>query len=218
MIIVPTKDGSNTLLHEELGEHYHSIHGALQESQHIFIKNGLALQAPKKKIVVFEMGFGTGLNALLALDYAKKHGISIDYYSIEAYPISIEESQSLAYDQIIEVEHAFSLLHHADWNKLSIISENFKLHKIEGFLEETALDFLPLVDVVFYDAFAPNAQAHLWEPPILEKMFKLLTLGGHLSTYCAKGQFKRNLKMVGFEVKGVPGPAGKREITLAYKL
>lgn len=217
MKIVPTKDGSNTLLHKELGEHYHSIHGALQESQHVFIKNGLALYENTQHLVVFEMGFGTGLNALLAYEYAQQHKISIDYCSIEAYPISAEESASMDYDKLVEDQSIFTQIHEAKWNEIVPISPFFNLYKIEGFIENTSLDFIGPVDVIFYDAFAPEAQSHLWEPPMLEKMFALLKKGGHLTTYCAKGQFKRNLKAIGFEVKGVPGPPGKREITLAFK-
>lgn len=217
MKIVKTKDGSNTILHESLNEHYHSIHGAVQESRHVFIQYGLGLIEKPTKICVFEMGFGTGLNALLAYEFAIQHGIQIDYYTIEAYPITANDAKNLAYDSLIDDTSVFVKLHEAEWNKTISISPQFNLHKIENLIEEADLSFLPPIDVIFYDAFAPNAQAHLWEEAILLKLFMLLQVGGHLSTYCAKGQFKRNLKAVGFEVKGVPGPPGKREMTLAYK-
>jgi len=217
MKIIPTADGTNTLLHKVLGEHYHSIHGALQESQHVFIQEGLAHYPQAKELVVFEMGLGTGLNALLAYDYADKYGIKIRYYSIEAYPITLEESQAMQYDKLIEDTKVFHQIHEAEWNTEVVLCSNFSLFKINNLLEDTDLSFIPAVDVIFYDAFAPAAQAHLWEPPILLNMFNLLKRGGHLTTYCAKGQFKRNLKSVNFEVKGAPGPPGKREITLAFK-
>ena len=217
MSIVKTEDGSNTLLHQSINEHYHSIHGALQESLHVFIKNGLDLIENKTEINVFEMGFGTGLNALLAYDYAKKNKIKINYFSIEAYPITLKIAQNLNYDNLIDNSAIFMQLHEAKWNELVAISPNFNLHKIEGFLEKTDLDFPPPIDVIFYDAFAPTAQEHLWEIDILQKMYNILSSNGLLTTYCAKGQFKRNLKAVGFTVKGVPGPPGKREMTLAFK-
>ena len=212
-----THDGSKTLYRPDINETYHSIHGALQESQHVFIQEGLAHYPQAKELVVFEMGLGTGLNALLAYDYADKHGIKIHYYAIEAYPITLEESQAMQYDKLIEDTKVFHQIHEAEWNTEVVLCSNFSLFKINNLLEDTDLSFIPAVDVIFYDAFAPAAQAHLWEPPILLNMFNLLKRGGHLTTYCAKGQFKRNLKSVNFEVKGVPGPPGKREMTIASK-
>jgi len=217
MSIVKTEDGSNTLLHKSINEHYHSIHGALQESLHVFIQNGLDLIENKTEINVFEMGFGTGLNALLAYDYAVKNNIKINYFSIEAYPINMETAKQLNYNNLIDNSNIFMQLHEVKWNKSIPIATNFNLHKIEGFLEKTDLSFLPPIDVIFYDAFAPSAQEHLWEIDILQKMYDLLASNGLLTTYCAKGQFKRNLKAVEFSVKGVPGPPGKREMTIAYK-
>lgn len=217
MSIVKTEDGSNTLLHKSINEHYHSIHGALQESLHVFIKNGLDLIENKTEINVFEMGFGTGLNALLAYDYAVKNKVKINYFSIEAYPINLETAQNLNYDNLIDKTAIFMQLHKAKWDELVVISPNFNLYKIEGFIEKTDLGFLPLIDIIFYDAFAPSAQEHLWEIDILQKMYQTLNTKGLFTTYCAKGQFKRNLKAVGFTVKGVPGPPGKREMTLAFK-
>lgn len=217
MKIVSTKDGSHTVVHELLGEHYHSIHGALQESQHVFIQEGLGRHQDKKTIKVFEMGFGTGLNALLAYAFAEEHQINIEYYTIEAYPLAIDQAKQLNYPELLSAKGIFDKLHEIPWGEFTEISAHFNIMKIEGLLESTDLSRIPAIDVIFYDAFAPNAQAHLWEPPILEKMYKLLNTGGHLSTYCAKGQFKRNLKAVGFDVKGVPGPPGKREMTLAFK-
>lgn len=217
MDLYKTKDGSNTLFHAEFDEHYHSIHGALQESMHVFIQNGLALHPQKKELDVFEMGFGTGLNTLLAYNYAEENQVKIHYYSIEAYPITLAQAESLAYEKFGIESTTFKTLHELDWGSTHQVSEYFNLHKIQGFLEKTNLDTLAKMNVIFYDAFAPSAQEHLWETTILQKMNDLLLPGGHLTTYCAKGQFKRNLKAVGFDVKGVPGPPGKREMTLALK-
>lgn len=217
MDLYKTKDGSNTLFHPKFDEHYHSIHGAVQESMHVFIQNGLGLKSYKKELKVFEMGFGTGLNALLAYNYAEEHHLKIQYYSIEAYPIGKEQIASLSYDSLSTNQSIFGKLHALEWEEKHAISPFFDLHKIEGFLENKDLHSLPKMDIIFYDAFAPSAQEHLWEVEILQKMYTLLLPGGHLTTYCAKGQFKRNLKAIGFEVKAVPGPPGKREMTLAFK-
>lgn len=217
MKIVSTKDGSHTVVHDVLGEHYHSIHGAMQESQHVFIKEGLERHKDKSTVKVFEMGFGTGLNALLSSAYAEKNQVKIEYYTIEAYPLDVEQAKQLNYPQLAGSKEMFDNILTAIWGESIKLSANFQLMKIKGLLESTDLSFIPKIDIVFYDAFAPNSQAHLWEPPMLEKMYAVLNSGGHLTTYCAKGQFKRNLKAVGFEVEGVPGPPGKREMTLGFK-
>jgi tRNA U34 5-methylaminomethyl-2-thiouridine-forming methyltransferase MnmC len=217
MKIVSTKDGSHTVIHDVLGEHYHSIHGAMQESQHVFIKEGLERHKDKSTVKVFEMGFGTGLNALLSCEYAEKNHVKVEYYTIEAYPLDVEQARQLNYPKLVGSKEMFNNIHDAVWEECIKLSANFQLMKIKGLLETTDLSFIPKIDVVFYDAFAPNSQAHLWEPPVLEKMYTLLNSGGHLATYCAKGQFKRNLKAVGFKVEGVPGPPGKREMTLGFK-
>lgn len=218
MKLVKTKDGSDTVLHKIFDEHYHSIHGAKQESEHVFINHGLALVKAEGIIHLFEMGFGTGLNALLAFDYAKKHNLTINYYSIEAYPLSFEDAMLLNYAALIEEQTIFASLHKADWNALVSLSPEFSIFKINARLEDFDISSIPLMDIIFYDAFAPSAQAQLWEKEILSKMYFLLKPGAFLTTYCAKGQFKRNLKELGFKVEAHPGPPGKREMTLAYKL
>ena len=161
--IVPTKDGSHTVVHEILGEHYHSIHGAIQESQHVFIQEGLDRHKDKPFIKVFEMGFGTGLNALLAYAFAEEHHIDIEYYTIEAYPLKVEQSKKLNYSDLVEAHGIFEKLHEAPWGEITHISAHFKVLKLEGLLESSDLSQITEVDVVFYDAFAPNAQSHLWE-------------------------------------------------------
>ncbi|MCB9256578.1 MAG: tRNA (5-methylaminomethyl-2-thiouridine)(34)-methyltransferase MnmD [Chitinophagales bacterium] len=218
MNLVKTKDGSDTVVHHIFDEHYHSIHGAKQESEHVFIQKGLALLKTKNEINLFEMGFGTGLNALLALDYAKKNQLILNYYSIEAYPLAYADAMKLNYAQLVEDPSLFARLHQAEWNKLVALSPEFNLFKMEALIEDFDITSIAPVDLIFYDAFAPSAQAQLWEKDILKKMYDLLKKNGFLTTYCAKGQFKRNLKELGFRVEAHPGPPGKREMTLAYKL
>lgn len=215
---IETKDGSYTVKHATINELYHSIHGAIQESKHVFIKNGIALHSNKEQISVFEMGLGTGLNALLTYEFAKENKIKITYYCIEAYPIKTEEALELNYTNNKDELAVFKQIHESAWNKVENIDEYFSLFKIKGKLEYTGLSFLRgIIDVIYFDAFAPSAQEELWQPEILSKMYGLLKTKGHLTTYCAKGQFKRDLKNVGFRVEAVAGPIGKREMTLGYK-
>jgi len=222
MKLVKTKDGSHTLVSNEFGEHYHSINGSIQEAEHIFINNGLKAIS-KNKIHVFEMGFGSGLNTILSYYYAKKQKSKIVYHTIEAYPISIEIANQLNYNDFIQekdFKEIFNKIHTAAWNETQSISPFFKLHKIKSKIEECNLKqtLNNQVDIVFFDAFAPNAQAHLWEEDILQKMYEVLKVDSFLITYCAKGVFKRTLKKLSYEIEPLPGPIGKREITKAVKL
>lgn len=219
MQIQETKDGSHTLISKEFGELYHSHNGSIQEAQHIFIKNGLQ-RISSKNISVFEMGFGSGLNAILSYFFAEENDLKIDYTTIEAYPIDVETAVSLNYNEFLKFEgyrQIFPLLHKVGWNKKIEISKNFSFHKILIKIEDIEIEYLSKVDVVFYDAFAPNAQANLWETEVLTKMYKLLKPNAFLITYCAKGVFKRTLKSIGFEVVALDGPIGKREISMAIK-
>lgn len=218
MAIKTTKDGSHTVIHQHLNEAYHSVHGALQESKHVFIQHGLVSFQQQDTVRVFEMGFGTGLNALLSYQFAQSNEINIQYSSIEAYPLEIAIVKDLNYSSLVGDKELFEKMHQVSWDETHHLSDNFILHKIRGEIENTSLEFLKPVDVIFFDAFAPEAQAHLWQPSILRKMFDILKVGGRLSTYCAKGQFKRDLKAVGFKVENVQGPPGKREMTIGIKI
>ncbi len=213
--VIITNDGSSSIFIPELNEHYHSSHGAIQEAQHVFIAHGLA-QLGKNPITLFELGFGTGLNALLTAQFAEKHQIQINYQSIEAFPVDTALLEQLNYSTLLnDNEGLFNALHDADWEKEVSISSYFSLHKIAGKME----DYQPEqgVDLIYFDAFGPRAQAELWHIHILEKMYDALKDGGVLVTYCAQGQFKRDLKSLGFVVESLPGPPGKREMTRAVK-
>lgn len=215
-----TEDGSHTIFLPELNETYHSTHGAIRESQYVFVEKGLdrIAQSGKKKINIFEVGFGTGLNALLSLQYSEQRQIEVNYQSIEAYPLALEDISKLNYARQIEgntVEEKFSKLHESAWNQWVHFSEYFHLKKMKGLLQELKMD--EQVDVCFFDAFAPSKQAEMWELPILEKIYDFLVVGGVFVTYCAKGQLKRDLKNLGFKVESLPGPPGKKEMVRATK-
>jgi len=212
-----TADGSSTLFVPSLNEHYHSTHGALQESVHVFIKNGL-LQITTPALTILEIGFGTGLNALLTAIQSKKTNQKIEYTSVEKYPLSADEILVLNYSELLSEENAgklFSDIHKVPFEEKVAITPNFTLQKIEkDFLN---IDSQKAFDLIYFDAFAPEKQPKLWTETMFSKMFAALKPGGFLVTYCAKGQVKRNMKSVGFKVEALPGPPGKREMTKALR-
>jgi len=207
-----TKDGSHTVVHPS-GDTYHSIHGAVQESQHVFIKNGLQYflqEQPKKQVKILEIGFGTGLNALLTLQqYAD---LEIQYTTLEPYPLTSSIFNQLNYPGQV----ALLALHTCPWNSPQKISMNFSVLKLQTTLEQAALPE-NCFDVVYFDAFAPNSRPELWTPEAFQKIYAAMTQPAWLTTYCAKGQVKRDLKSVGFIIESIAGPPGKREMVRAIK-
>lgn len=216
--IIVTEDKSKTLLIPTLNETYHSIHGALNESLHVFIQTGLYHLLPRNELNIFEMGFGTGLNALVSLNEAMRSQTRVNFDTIEKYPITLEEINALNFEELNKLEYAnyFKKLHEAEWGNNASISPFFNLHKRHEDIVTADLT-TSFYDLIYFDAFGPSTQADLWTETIMSKMFQTLKSGGVLVTYCAQGQFKRNLKAVGFEIENLPGPAGKREITRAIK-
>ncbi len=220
--IILTEDGSSSLINLELNETYHSIHGAIQESEHVFIKHGLAFfvrQKVSKEISIFEVGFGTGLNALLALKYAQENCIKIGYTTIEAFPVDPLLIRELNYPKILAFENSekyFQQIHSAGWNKEEEIAAYFSVFKINMRIQSAQL--LPEnFDLVFFDAFAPDKQPEMWELTILQKITEAMKPNGIFVTYSAKGQLKRDLISLGLSVEKLPGPPGKREMTRAIK-
>lgn len=213
-----TEDGSSTLYVPELEEHYHSIHGAIQESYHVFINAGLhhLLQNKQGEIHLFEIGFGTGLNALLTYVEANKLNIHIVYHSVELYPITIDLVKQLHFE-LPEYDSSKLLLalHEASWDQYIPLSTSFTLHKIQGDANEINLNFP--IDLVFFDAFAPDKQEDLWTEELFMKLFQAMSSGSILTTYCAKGSVRRIMQKTGFVVERIPGPPGKREMLRASK-
>lgn len=216
--IIETEDGSHSLFSEQFAVDYHSKYGAIQESQHVFIQAGLApVVAVKPSVRIFEMGFGSGLNAYLSLLFLNDQQKKIYFETVEAFPIPVEQAASLNFPSLLKGSNDdFQALHQAPWNEPVAITSQFTLCKKSGTIQETTLsgDF----DVVFFDAFAPSSQPELWESPVLEKIYEAMAPGGIFVTYCAKGVVKRTLRAIGFQVEGIPGPPGKREMTRATKL
>jgi tRNA U34 5-methylaminomethyl-2-thiouridine-forming methyltransferase MnmC len=220
--LIQTDDGSSSLLNVALNETYHSKHGAIQESNHVFIKNGLQFFVENNRpasVSIFEVGFGTGLNALLALLFSIEKNVQIDYASIEAFPIDTETAHQLNYPSLLsgnQLKNYFDQLHQAEWNKKIKITDNFSFQKVKATIQD--FDFQSnQFNIIFFDAFAPAKQPEMWELPILEKVISSLKQSGVFVTYCAQGQLKRNLKSVGLVVEALPGPPGKREMVRAYR-
>lgn len=221
--IITTEDGSHSLYVPEINETYHSFHGAYRESVHVFMLYGLEawyMRNPNKfPIRIFEVGFGTGLNAWLSLVWAEQYKVPVLYHTIEPFPLQEEVYKQLNYtevdDSIYHYAPFFQVLHEAPWNKGDIVTEYFNMKKDEVTLEDAIL--YPS-DVIFYDAFAPNKQPELWTKEMLAKAVDTLNPGGVLVTYCAKGQLKRDLKELGLQVETLPGPPGKKEMTRAWKV
>lgn len=219
--IETTEDGSPTLYTPAFEEHYHSTHGAVQESQHIYLQLGLATYVERhemqgRPLRLVEMGFGTGLNALLTLLWAGRSGVPVEYHTIERYPIPEELAEQLDYRVDGRNEHStLQLIHRAEWGRIVPLTESFQLQKYLGDIRETALP--ESVDVVYYDAFSPESQPELWEEGLFARLYAVMRPGAVLTTYCAKGEVRRRLQRVGFLVERLPGPPGKREVLRATK-
>jgi len=216
--LVSTADSSHTLFNEELNETYHSKHGAIAESLHVFIKAGLQFVLDKNitnEIHILEIGFGTGLNALLTFKETEKSKRKIIYDSLEAFPLSKDISEKLNYGELLEQQLIFNKLHFCNWDSPEVISDNFVLNKISTSVQ--CFVQYKQYNLIYFDAFAPSKQPEMWTQEIFDKMFSILKPSGTLVTYCAKGEVKRNLKASGFTIESLPGPKGKREMTRATK-
>lgn len=214
--VIFTDDNSMSLQNCTLNESYHSGFGALQESKHVFIDSGLHNFIDAKQINVLEFGFGTGLNALLTLEFAEKHKIKINYISIEKYPVELKYIERLNYNELIpKVGNKFIDLHKTEWNKSIDISDYFSIHKIENDFLETELP--KNIDVVFFDAFSPDTQPELWTVELFKKIYNCMNNQSVLTTYSSKGIVKQALREVGFTVKRLEGPIGKHHILNALK-
>lgn len=216
--LIITEDGSHSLFVPELDEQYHSIHGAIQESKHVFIHSGLK-RCLKDNPVVFEVGFGTGLNAFLTLLAADELKQKITYIGIEKYPLLPIEYNSLNYATRTDLKYddSFLLLHNCNWGEQTEINPFFSIQKINSDFRKANFETLPFFDVIYFDAFAPNKQPDLWEEAIYRKIYDHSNPGAILVTYCAKGIVRRDLQHVGFIIERIPGPPGKKEMIRAIK-
>ena len=218
--IVTTQDGCHTIVSPDFGTSYHSIHGALEESRVVYIQTGLLylLNMGLSSVKIFEMGFGTGLNALLTYLTAEEKEIDISYFGLEAYPLKAQIIEQLNFSSILEKQDLARILltmHEMDELIEKKIGRYFTFCKQHQKLQDYSS--YNKYDLIYYDAFAPSTQEELWTLQAMQQMFDMLNEGGVLVTYCAKGSFKRTLKACGFMVESLPGPGRKREITRALK-
>ncbi len=215
--LIISKDGSHTLYRKDIDETYHSRHGAIQEAQHVFIDMGLKeVEKSKKEINILEVGFGTGLNALLTcLNSISK----INYIGLEAIPLQNNVLDGLNYDTTVIEDNSqeiFKSIHNAPWEAQYPITSLFSIKKVKKEIQK--FEITQSIDLVYYDAFGPNSQAEMWDISIFKKLYKAMSSSGVFVTYCAKGQVRRDLMSVGFVMERLEGPPGKREMLRGRKL
>jgi len=219
-----TADGSPTLYVPALNEHYHSTHGARQESQHVFIGAGLrpllaAGLGQGEPLKVLEVGLGTGLNALLTLEATKTvEGAAVAYDGYETQPLPAEAVAALApqwaYDRTLS--RTFAQLHQEPWGRALVLAKEFLLRKVRQPIQIADLP-AGYYGLIYFDAFAPEKQPELWTEDVFAKLYAAAAPGAVLVSYCAQGQFRRNLRAAGWLTEKLPGPPGKREMTRARK-
>lgn len=215
--IITTGDGSKTIQLTDWEEQYHSVHGAIQEAYHVFIKHGLDL-FQNSPIHILEVGFGTGLNAFITLLEAQKRKLHINYCGVEGFPVLWEEAKQLDYPlklEVLDYKPIFELMHTSGWEKEIEIASKFILTKKNKDFKD--INEHEMFNLIYFDAFGARVQPELWTVAIFEKMFNALKSEGYLVTYAAKGSVRRALQEVGFLVERLPGPPGKREMLRARK-
>ena len=219
--IIITADGSHTLYVPDLKEHYHSTFGAIQESEHIYIKEGLLIAKEIfPEINILEVGFGTGLNALLTLMKLQEMENVVNYHAIEAFPLSEDITDMLNYPDVLKnlkVKEVFVQLHKTPWNITSPFSDKFSITKSHSKLEDILLK-ADHYHLVYFDAFAPDIQPEMWKQEIFDKIVKSMKHRGFMVTYSAKGSVRRCMQSAGLKVERIPGPPGKREMLRARKI
>lgn len=218
MQIITTSDGSHTIYLPELNEQYHSVNGAITESEHVYISKGYDyFQGKNPK--VFEVGFGTGLNCLLTALQAEKNRKTTNYISIEKFPLGNDTTGKLNYGRLIsaEAQTIFTKIHETNWNEQVSISKYFSLYKINGDLLNIDLNSFGKFDIIYFDAFGPDKQPEMWTNVIFSKIFEMTLPGGLIVTYSAKGAVRRLLTACGFDMERLPGPPGKNEMLRGIK-
>jgi tRNA U34 5-methylaminomethyl-2-thiouridine-forming methyltransferase MnmC len=215
--LIKTSDGSHTIYVPEIDEHYHSVHGAFQESTFIFIRNGFDF-CKADPLSILEVGFGTGLNALLTAIRSRAGSREVNYTSIENHPVDNKIIFSLNHHEFVgeNGKEIFHLIHSSPWNKSVNICRNFKLKKIEADFTKSRPS--GKYDLIYFDAFGPDKQPEMWTKEIFTGISAVTNKNGILVTYSAKGEVKRSLKACGFDVTLLPGPPGKRQMIRAVKI
>lgn len=216
--VITTADGSKTLHIEDWNEQYHSKHGAIQEAYHVFIRSGLDV-VDKQTVSILEIGFGTGLNALITLIEAQKNKLHINYTGVEAYSVPLNQALEMDYAKALKQEEyqiVFEKMHQVEWDKKVELASFFYLTKREQKFQEIVDK--DQFDLIYFDAFGFRVQPELWSKDVFTRMYNAMKLGAVLVTYAAKGEVRRTMQAVGFEVERLEGPPGKREMLRATKV
>lgn len=217
--LIITGDGSHSIELIGRNEQYHSVHGAIQESQHVFIEYGLKQIAPaKNEISILEVGMGTGLNLLLSYLFSLNKKIIINYLGLEPYPVKEELWKQFNYSRQLDqtgLQEIFNQIHSSNWEEKIQLSEDFTIEKKQ--LSIIGYDPDRKFDLVYFDAFNPDLEPELWSEDVFRNIFNKMNKESLLSTYSTKGIVKRALRSCGFEIFKQPGPTGKREILNAWK-
>lgn len=212
-----TEDGSHTLYLPGMDEHYHSTHGAVQESQNVYIQTGLKV-CDKKQVNILEIGFGTGLNALLTYRFARANNLNIFYFTTELFPLEDRLTKQFNYAENEDEKEFFQRVHQCEWDKEVELTPEFTIFKNHTDITseinlQTSMNF----DVVYFDAFGPDKQPEMWDEKIFHHIYNMCNDAAILTTYCAKGEVRRRLQRAGFGMERLPGPPGKREILRGRK-
>lgn len=216
--VIDTGDGSKTLFIPEMDEQYHSVNGAITESNHVYLCAGYKHHKSDVPII-FEVGFGTGLNALLTAVEAEKQKRKTTYITIEKFPLDLELIQQLNYGKLIsdKAEILFSLIHDAKWGEEILISDYFKILKIEGDLTQFKFNTIPKFDIIYFDAFGPEKQPSMWNRDVFTNIYEASADDAVFITYSAKGEIRRQLRDCGYFMERIPGPPGKRQMLRGTK-
>ncbi len=216
--IIRTDDGSTTIYLPDLEENYHSRHGAIQEARHVFLRHGLDLFPDKSELCILEIGFGTGLNALLTAIENEGTGRVINYTGVEAYPVEASEASQMNYPETVGhpmADRIFADMHKAEWEVEVSVMPSFQLTKRQQFFAD--INDEAAFDLVYFDAFGFRVQPELWNEDIFCRMARALRPGGVLVTYAARTIIRRNMEAAGFSVEKLAGPPGKREMMRARR-
>lgn len=218
--ILLTADGSQTLYSDTYYQSYQSIYGALCQARWVFLEAGgvsrrLHARQPTR---VLEIGFGTGLNAMLTLDLALATGCPLDFVSLERDLLPAQTFRALGHGRWLEHPEVAESLGKAIEQRRSGVQFAPQITFELALGDATTID-LPRTafDVIYLDAFSPDANPELWAADFLARLHAALVRGGVLATYSVKGTVRRALESVGFDVAKRPGPPGKAEITVARR-
>lgn len=214
---VPTADGSYTLMFANGREHYHSLHGAVAESRHIFIQHGL-LATRRKQVNVLEVGLGTGLNTLMTWEACCRHGLNVDYLALEPHPLPLQVVEGLAHPKALEqpeLDQGFKVMMGAAPDQQVVLTGGFSFRWLKQGVHQ--LERSEAFDLVYFDAFAPDIQPDLWTEEVFRKVHRAMLPGAILVTYCVKGDVRRAMQAVGLVVERLPGPPGKNQMLRAMR-